>query len=72
MRSLCKHVGHTLYLYTCVTPPVAVLTCQCSRIAIQLLVFAGHPIAPLTSATSCRYFSVLVIYLWQAQPFLLM
>lgn len=60
MRSLCKHIGHTVYRYTCVTPPGAVLSCQCSGIAIQLLVFAGHTVAPVTGAKSCKYSSVLM------------
>ncbi len=44
------HFGHTLYLYTCVTPPGAVLRRQCSLTVTQLLVFAGHPVAPVVSA----------------------
>ncbi len=41
-------------------PPGAVLSRQCSRIAIQLLAFAAHSIAPVTSVKSFKYFSVLM------------
>ncbi len=38
-------------LYTCVTPPGAVLRRQCNMVIMQ---FSGHPVAPVLSAKDCE------------------